>query len=137
MAFGGKLDDDNEMMSEINMTPLVDVMLVLLIIFIITVPVLTHSVQLDLPRAPNKENVVKPKTVTISITADGQVYWDKTVVDETALTERLKQLSQQDPQPEIQIHGDRKAEYDHVIKAMAAAQRAGIMKLGFVTDPSS
>jgi len=137
MAFGGKLDDDDEVMSEINMTPLVDVMLVLLIIFIITVPVLTHSVKLDLPRAENKENVVKPKTVTISITANGEVYWDKTVVDETALAERLKALSQQDPQPEIQIHGDRKAEYDHVIKAMAAAQRAGIQKLGFVTDPDS
>ena len=136
MAFGEKLEDD-EMVSEINMTPLVDVMLVLLIIFIITVPVLTHSVKLDLPRAQNRENVVRPKTVTISITADGGTFWDKTPVDEAALAARLAQASRQEPQPEIQVYGDRRAEYDHVVKAMAAAQRAGIAKLGFVTDPGT
>jgi biopolymer transport protein ExbD len=135
MAFGGKLEDD-DVMSEINMTPLVDVMLVLLIIFIITVPVLTHSVKLELPRAANQPTVVKPKSVTVSITADGQIFWDKTAVDETALGERLKGITGQNPQPEVRIHGDRKARYEHVIKAMAAAQRAGILKLGFVTDPS-
>lgn len=137
MAFGGKPDDDNEIMGEINMTPMVDIMLVLLIIFIITVPVLTHSVKLELPRAANQPSVVKPKSVTISITADGEMYWDKTAVDETALIARLKDATRQDPQPEIRIHGDRKAQYEDVIKAMAAAQRAGILKLGFVTDPGS
>lgn len=137
MAFGGKLDDDNEIMGEINMTPLVDVMLVLLIIFIITVPVLTHSVKLDLPRAVNQPAIVKPQSITISITANGEMYWDKTVVDETALDLRLKNMARQNPQPEIRIHGDRKAQYEEVIKAMAAAQRAGILKLGFVTDPGS
>jgi len=137
MAFGGKLDDDNEVMSEINMTPLVDVMLVLLIIFIITVPVLTHSVKLELPRANNQPNLVKPKTITISITADGSIHWDKSVVNETELALRLNNVTQQNPQPEVQIHGDRKAQYEYVVRAMAAAQRAGILKLGFITDPGS
>jgi biopolymer transport protein ExbD len=137
MAFGGKLDGDDDVMSEINMTPLVDVMLVLLIIFIITVPVLTHSVKLELPRAANQPSIVKPKSVTISITANGEMFWDKTALDEAALVARLKGLSQQNPQPEVRIHGDRRAQYEYVIKAMAAAQRAGILKLGFVTAPGS
>jgi len=133
MAFAGKSDDD--MVSEINMTPLVDVMLVLLIIFIITVPVLTHSVKLDLPRAAHQPEQVKPRTVTVSITADGTTYWDRAAVDEGGLAARLKEAAGQKPQPEIRIHGDRKAEYESVIRAMAAAQRAGITRLGFVTDP--
>ena len=134
MAFGGGEDND-EVMSEINMTPLVDVMLVLLIIFIITVPVLSHSVKLDLPRAQNTPNIVKPKTVTISITANGKLLWDAVAVDEVMLAARLKAAAQQEPQPEVHIHGDRKAQYEYIIKAMAEAQRAGILKLGFVTDP--
>ena len=135
MAFGAGEDNDNEVMSEINMTPLVDVMLVLLIIFMITVPVLSHSVKLDLPRASNTPNIVKPQTVTISVTAEGKLHWNAAPVDEAALAARLKAASDQQPQPEIHIHGDRKAQYEHVVKAMAAAQRAGILKLGFVTDP--
>jgi biopolymer transport protein ExbD len=133
MAFAGKNDD--EMVSEINMTPLVDVMLVLLIIFIITLPVLTHSVQLDLPRAANQPEVVKPPSITLSIAADGTLYWDKTALGAAELADRLRSVAQQKPQPEIRIHGDRKAQYESVIQAMAAAQRAGILKLGFVTDP--
>jgi biopolymer transport protein ExbD len=136
MAFGGKLDDD-EVMSEINMTPLVDVMLVLLIIFMITVPVLTHAVKVELPRAANQASLVKPKSVTISITADGALYWDKAPLDQRALELKLKEIAGQNPQPEIRIQGDRRAHYESVIKAMAAAQRAGILKLGFVTDPGA
>src|SRR5690554_6578702 len=89
MAFGGGLEDDNEVMSEINMTPLVDVMLVLLIIFIITVPVLTHSVKVDLPRADNTLNDIKPETVNLAVTAQGQIHWNETQVSLEELEQRL------------------------------------------------
>ena len=135
MAFGGGLDDDNEVMSEINMTPLVDVMLVLLIFFIITVPVLTHSVKLDLPRADNTPNEIKPQTITLAVTASGHYHWNETSVTMAELEERLGTLAAQEPQPEIHIRGDRRAEYDHVLKLMAAVQRAGMLKLGFVSEP--
>jgi len=135
MAFGGGFDDDNDVMSEINMTPLVDVMLVLLIIFIITVPVLTHSVQLDLPREENNPNIIEPDTVNISVTEKGEVHWDETVVSEDELSLRLEEAAQKKPQPEVHIRGDRKVEYEEVMKVMAAAQRAGVLKLGFVTEP--
>lgn len=135
MAFGGGLDDNEEVMSEINMTPLVDVMLVLLIIFIITVPVLTHSVKVDLPRADNTINDIKPETVNLAITAEGQIHWNETPVSVEELEQRLGVAAQQQPQPEIHIRGDRAVDYEHVMKAMAAVQRAGILKLGFVTEP--
>jgi biopolymer transport protein ExbD len=135
MAFGGGLDNDNEVMSEINMTPLVDVMLVLLIIFIITVPVLTHSVKVDLPRADNTVNEIKPETVALAVTSGGQLHWNETTITLAELEERLAVAAQQDPQPEIHIRGDRDVEYEHVIQAMAAVQRSGILKLGFVTEP--
>lgn len=135
MAFGGGLEDSDDVVSEINMTPLVDVMLVLLIIFIITVPVLTHSVKLDLPRAQTTPSVERLETVTISVTADGLTHWDESVVDEAGLDDKLRSAAAQQPQPEIHIRGDRKVDYERVIKVMAAAQRAGIVKLGFVTDP--
>jgi biopolymer transport protein ExbD len=137
MAFGGGLDDGDDVVSEINMTPLVDVMLVLLIIFIITVPVLTNSVRLDLPRARSAINDIKPHTVTISITADGTAHWNEETVGEAELERRLQVAAARAPQPEIQLRGDRKAAYEHVIRAMAAAQRAGIEKLGFVTEPGA
>jgi|SRR5690554_1561963 len=135
MAFGGGLEEDNEVMSEINMTPLVDVMLVLLIIFIITVPVLTHSVKVDLPRADNTLNDIKPETVNLAVTEQGQIHWNETQVSLEELEQRLSAAAAQQPQPEIHIRGDRAADYEHVMKAMAAVQRAGILKLGFVTDP--
>ncbi|MFA5496153.1 MAG: biopolymer transporter ExbD [Porticoccaceae bacterium] len=135
MAFGGGLDDDNEVMSEINMTPLVDVMLVLLIIFIITVPVLTHSVKVDLPRADNTPNEIKPETINLAVTANGQIHWNETTVTFDELELRLAEAVQQKPQPEVHIRGDRQVEYEHVLKAMAAVQRAGVAKLGFVTEP--
>jgi biopolymer transport protein ExbD len=137
MAFGGGLDDGDDVVSEINMTPLVDVMLVLLIIFIITVPVLTNSVRVDLPRARSAVSEAKPQTVVISITADGAVHWNEEAVDEAELEHRLHTVAAHTPQPEIQLRGDRKAAYEHVIRAMAAAQRAGIERLGFVTEPGA
>ncbi|MCK6374119.1 MAG: biopolymer transporter ExbD [Zoogloea sp.] len=137
MAFGSGLDNGDEMVSEINMTPLVDVMLVLLIIFIITVPVLTHSVKLDLPRADNTPNLVKPESVNISVTADGELHWNEDTVNEVQLTSRLEAAATQQPQPEIFIRGDRKVDYERVVKVMAAVQRAGVLKLGFVTEPGT
>lgn len=136
MAFGGGLDDNEEVMSEINMTPLVDVMLVLLIIFIITVPVLTHSIKVDLPRADNTINDIKPETVNLAVTGEGVYHWNETQVSLEELEQRLSLAAQQDPQPEIHIRGDRQVDYEHVIKAMAAVQKSGILKLGFVTEPA-
>jgi len=135
MAFGGSLNDNNDMVSDINMVPLIDVMLVLLIIFILTVPVLTHSVKLDLPRASNEEQKVEPDTVNLSITEDGTVFWNDDLLDEEHLTQRLAEAAAREPQPDILIRGDRKVEYEHVAQVMAAVQRAGLLKLGFVTDP--
>jgi len=135
MAFGGNLDGDDDVVSDINMVPLIDVMLVLLIIFILTVPVLTHTVKLDLPRADNTVNIVKPETVNLSVTADGSVFWNEDALDEATLAGRLQAAAAQDPQPEIVVRGDRKVEYEHVAKVMAAVQKAGMQKLGFVTDP--
>ena len=137
MAFGGGLDDEPDVMNEINMTPLVDVMLVLLIIFIITVPVLTHSVKVDLPRADNTPNELKPETVNLAVNAEGHIYWNENEVTMEELELRLLTAATQQPQPEVHIRGDKAVAYEHVIKTMAAVQRAGILKLGFVTEPGN
>lgn len=137
MAFGGGLDDDTEVMNEINMTPLVDVMLVLLIIFIITVPVLTHSVKVDLPREDNTPNEVKPQTVNLSVNAEGAIFWNESQINFEELEFRLRAEAGKQPQPEVHIRGDKAASYEHVMRAMAAVQRAGILKLGFVTEPGN
>ena len=135
MAFGGGLEDQDDVVSEINMTPLVDVMLVLLIIFIITMPVLTHSVELDLPRTSSEAHEMKAETVTLSVTEAGKVHWNGEAIAPDDLEPRLKAAAAQQPQPEVHIRGDRQVAYEHVIDTMAAAQRAGILKLGFVTEP--
>ncbi len=137
MAFGGGLDDDTEVMNEINMTPLVDVMLVLLIIVIITVPVLTHSVKVDLPREDNTPNEIKPETVNLAVNAEGTIFWNDTQIAYEELEARLSAEAGKKPQPEVHIRGDKAAAYEHVIKTMAAVQRAGILKLGFVTEPGN
>jgi len=137
MAFGNGLDADEDMVSEINMTPLVDVMLVLLIIFIITVPVLTHSVRLDLPRADNAPDLVRPESVTLSITADGTIHWNEEAISAVALESRLLASAGRQPQPEVFIRGDREVAYENVVRVMAAVQRAGILKLAFVTEPGT
>ena len=135
MAFGSPLDDGEDVMSEINMTPLVDVMLVLLIIFIIAIPVLTNAVKLDLPRATANPDEDRPERVTLSVTIDGVVHWNDIVLAEGELQTRLGEAASRQPQPELAIRGDRQADYEHVIRVMAAAQRAGITRLGFVTEP--
>ena len=135
MAFGSGLDDDDSVMSEINMTPLVDVMLVLLIIFILTVPVLTHAVKIDLPQADNVPNEVKPDSIALTVTADAEIHWNEDVLSAEELDTRLQTVATAEPQPEIHLRGDKTVAYEHVIKVMAAAQRAGVQKLGFITEP--
>ena len=134
MAFGTQ-DDADEVMNEINMTPLVDVMLVLLIIFIITVPVMKHAVPVDLPRASAERENVKPETIRLSVTADGKYHWNETDISDEELEPRLKAEASKDPQPDLHIRGDKSVRYERVAQAMAAAQRAGVRKIGFVTDP--
>lgn len=127
--------DDQQEMSEINMTPLVDVMLVLLIIFIITVPVITHSVKVDLPQASQQPTEVKPDVVTLTVQRDGSLQWNEETLTLQDMTLRFEAVAQQEKQPELRIQGDRNVEYEKVVQVMAAAQRAGIEKLGFVTEP--
>ncbi len=135
MAFGGGLDDDNNEMSEINMTPLVDVMLVLLIIFILTVPVITHAVKVDLPKADNVLNEIKPKTIALTVDAEARIHWNDDIVDLAELEQRLQAVAQQEPQPEVHLRGDKAVAYEHVIQVMALVQRSGIHQLGFITEP--
>ena len=136
MAFGTQ-DDTDDVMNEINMTPLVDVMLVLLIIFIITVPVMKHSVNVDLPRATNQPENIKPETVRLSVSADGKYFWNEFEVTEEELFPRLQTEAAKEPQPDLHIRGDKNVRYEFVAQAMAAAQRAGVRKIGFVTEPQS
>ena len=134
MAFGTQ-DDADEVMNEINMTPLVDVMLVLLIIFIITVPVMKHSVNVDLPRATNQPELIKPETVRLSVAADGKYFWNGAPVADEELFPLLQTEAAKKPQPDLHIRGDKEVRYERVAQAMAAAQRAGVRKIGFVTEP--
>jgi len=127
-------DDDGDVMSEINMTPLVDVMLVLLIIFMITAPVLKHAVNIDLPKASQQPLQIKPQTVALSIQADGTYLLDNVAVDDATLATQLAQLQQQATQAQLQIHGDKAVTYERVARAMAMAQRAGWTNMAFVTD---
>lgn len=125
-----------EIQSEINVTPLVDVMLVLLIIFLITIPVATHSVPVVLPKQDNHPRVTLAKDISISVTRDGALYWQaQPLADAAALSQRLSEAAQQQPQPVIHIHGDAAASYEPVGRVVMAAQQAGILKLGFVTEP--
>jgi len=129
--------DDQQEMSEINMTPLVDVMLVLLIIFIITVPVITHSVKVDLPQASQQPTEVKPDVVTLTVQRDGSLMWNDEALTFENLELRLQAVAQQEKQPELRIQGDKAVEYEKVVQVMAAAQRSGVEKLGFMTEPQT
>ena len=135
MAFGTQ-DDPDEVMNEINMTPLVDVMLVLLIIFIITVPVMKHSVNVDLPQASSQREEVKPETLHLSVDASGAYYLNEAKVSEAALPGLLQAEAARQPQPDLHIRGDKAVRYEHVARAMAMAQQAGLRKIGFITEPA-
>ena len=136
MAFGTQ-DDTDEVMNEINMTPLVDVMLVLLIIFIITVPVMKHSVNIDLPRATNEAQDDKPETVRLTVDAQGSYYLNEVPVEDKDLAPRFQAAAAQNPQPELHIRGDKAVRYERVAQAMAAAQLSGLRKIGFITEPDT
>ncbi|HEY7642089.1 MAG TPA: biopolymer transporter ExbD [Steroidobacteraceae bacterium] len=127
---------DERAMSEINTTPLVDVMLVLLIVFMITIPVITHTVPLELPHVRNEATQTKPENVNISINKDGQIFWNQSLMADTnALLERLKSAAVQKPQPEVHVRADQMTRYEFVGKVILTAQRAGIQKVGFITEP--
>jgi len=136
MAFGTQ-DEPDEVMNEINMTPLVDVMLVLLIIFIITVPVMKHAVNIDLPRATSEPEQTKPKNILFTVAADGAYYWNDQKIDDSELKGRLATEAAKEPQPELHIRGDKAVRYERVAQAMSAAREAGVRKIGFITEPES
>jgi biopolymer transport protein ExbD len=135
MSFGLDSGEDN-LLSSINTTPLVDVMLVLLIIFLITVPVVTHTVPVSLPRETNQPTQTKPQNINISVDADGNIYWNQQKLSGLPeLQSKMNAVSVQTPQPEIHIWGDQNAHYDSIGQVLLACQRAGVQKIGFITQP--
>ncbi len=135
MAFGDARLRSEEEMSEINMIPLIDVMLVLLIVFIITVPVINHAVRLELPQAAARRSSDTPETIRIAVDAKGAWYWNDGPIDDEALPGKLAIVAALDPQPELHIRGDRDVRYERVAQVMALAQSAGLRRIAFVTDP--
>ncbi len=135
MQVGGE-EGDEALNSTINTTPLVDVMLVLLIIFLITIPVVTQSIQLELPKERNVPTQTKPENIVIAVNRDGEIHWGMTPLpDIETLVERLKVEAVKEPQPEVHIRGDLKVRYEAVGRVVVACQRAGIAKVGFITEP--
>ncbi|MEN9721665.1 MAG: Biopolymer transport protein ExbD, partial [Pseudomonadota bacterium] len=129
-------EKDDEIMSEINTTPLVDVMLVLLIIFLITIPVVTTSIKVDLPKEKNAVRETKPENVIISVDVQGKIFlYDTPIKNSDDLLQRMKKFAVMKPQPEVQIRGDGKSDFESVGRVMYAVQRAGITKVGFITEP--
>jgi biopolymer transport protein ExbD len=137
MAFGGfSKAGEGAPMAEINMIPLIDVMLVLLVIFIITAPLLTHAVKIDLPKASSHPNVTQPENIQLAIEASGELYWNGAAIDRRALASRMAAAATLDPQPELHLRADRTTEYQKVAEVMSAAAKAGLVKIGFVTEPA-
>src|SRR5262245_51555718 len=133
MSVGG---EEGGMMAEINTTPLVDVMLVLLIIFLITVPVITKTITLQLPHAVNIPTETKPENITIAIDSNGKYYWnDSSLPDQNAMLEKLKTVAVMKPQPEVHVRADKNVRYEYVGRLVVLTQRAGILKVGFITEP--
>ena len=129
-------EDQQEVMSAINTTPLVDVMLVLLIIFLITVPVITKTVNLDLPKATNIATQTKPENITVAIDRQGKVYWKESLVpDNQVLADLIRSAAITVPQPEVHVRGDRAGRYEHVGRVILALQKGGIQKIGFISEP--
>src|SRR6185369_16655552 len=138
MAFGSfKQGGEAAPMAEINMIPLIDVMLVLLVIFIITAPLLTHAVKIDLPKASSAPNLTKPDHIAVSIDGGGTVYWHGEIVQPVEMALRLQAIAARQPQPELHLRADRTTQYQAIAEVMAAAARAGVQRIGFVSDPHS
>ncbi|GIX28508.1 MAG: transport-related membrane protein [Burkholderiales bacterium] len=136
MAFGGfQSGGPSQPIGEINMIPLIDVMLVLLIIFIITAPLLTHAVKIDLPKASSHVNITRPEHVQLGIRSTGEVFWNGEPVDRSALERRLEDAARLQPQPELHLRADASSEYRQVAEVLSLAAKAGLTRIGFVTDP--
>jgi biopolymer transport protein ExbD len=135
MNVGSSDGDEDQLNSNINTTPLVDVMLVLLIIFLITIPVVTHTVPVDLPKETNIPTQTKPENIIISVDKDGNTYWNEKAIDMPTLLDRLKEEAVKEPQPEVHIRGDANSRYEAVGRVVFTCQRAGIVKVGFITEP--
>jgi biopolymer transport protein ExbD len=137
MAFGGfeRGQGQAQPMADINVTPLVDVMLVLLVIFIITAPLLARTLKVDLPRADAPPAAVQPETIQLEVDADGQLRWNAEAVTPEQLADRLAEAARESPQPELHLGADRAARYEYVAAVLAAAQKAGMTRIGFVTEP--
>ena len=136
MNLASEDSDEEEMNSTINTTPLVDVMLVLLIIFMITIPVVTQSIKLELPKERNVPTQTKPENIVIAVNRDGEVHWGmQRLPDIETLVTRLKLEAVKEPQPEVHIRGDSEVRYESVGRVVVACQRAGILKVGFITEP--
>ena len=136
MNIGSSDGDEDEVVSAINTTPLVDVMLVLLIIFLITIPVVTQTVPMALPKETNIARQTKPENIEISVNKDGDVFWNARLVpDNETLFQKLKTVAVLNPQPEVHIRGDEKARYESIGRVVFACQRAAISKISFVTEP--
>jgi len=136
ITLGSDSDDDDALVAAINTTPLVDIMLVLLIIFLITVPVVTHTVPVALPHEENQPNKTRPDNITIAVTKDGDLFWnDARLANNAALLDRLKSRANDDPQPEVQIRADKDARYEFVGRIVVDCQRAGIAKVTFIVQP--
>jgi biopolymer transport protein ExbD len=137
MAFASFFsDDDAGDLAEINMIPLIDVMLVLLVIFIVTAPLLTHAVKVDLPKASSAPNLTQPENVQVAIDAQGQVHWNGEVVSAAALQERMRTAATFSPPPELHLRAERTTHYEKVTEVMSAAAREGLTRIGFVTEPT-
>lgn len=136
MAFGGFNEGGgNAQMSDINMVPLIDVMLVLLIVFMITAPLLTHSVQIELPTASSQSTNEEPDTVSVAIDGEGQFYWNDEPIGRDALEGRLEDIARQDPQPALHLRADRDTRYQTLAEVLASARQAGVRQIGFITTP--
>jgi biopolymer transport protein ExbD len=136
MAFGGFNDNKHTApMADINVTPMVDVMLVLLVIFIITAPLFTHAIKLDLPNAQSAPAPEKPETISLSINDAGLIFWDNQPIQQKELGEKLALAAKKNPQPELQLRADKATRYEVIAQVMATAQSNGMTKMGFVTDP--
>ena len=138
MAFGSfSSGSGGTPMAEINMVPLIDVMLVLLVIFMVTAPLLTHAVKIDLPKAASNPNITRPDHVSLAINATGQVYWNGEALDRTGWRSRMDTSARQQPQPEVHIRADGAVAYRRVAEVLADAARAGLTRIGFVSQPDS
>ena len=136
MAFGNpRATGAGAPMNEINIIPLVDVMLVLLVIFIITAPLLTNAVKIDLPQASSAPNQTGPDNIQLAIDAGGQIYWNGEAVERNALDQRLREAGQRNPAPELHVHADKATRYEVLAEVMSEASKDGLTRIGFVTDP--